>query len=126
MQNLRNLQKQERAEFKLKKKANDDAVQDGKTDFNVQNEKGDLTEIDSTPFIEKVKKTSEQNEREAADINETEKFRQKQLDMTDEQLKDTGILEERLEIENMNKDTKNKKTFKNAIRAGVNCMRRGT
>ena len=126
LQNLRNLQKQERAEFELKKKANDDAVQDGKTDFNVQNEKGDLTEIDSTPFIEKVKKTSEQNEREAADINETEKFHQKQLDMTDEQLKDTGILEERLEIENMNKDTKNKKTFKNAIRAGVNCMRRGT
>ena len=126
MQNLRNLQKQERAEFELKKKANDDAVQDGKTDFNVQNEKGDLTEIDSTPFIEKVKKTTEQNEREAADINETEKFHQKQLDMTDEQLKDTGILEERLEIENMNKDTKNKKTFKNAIKAGVNCMRRGT
>ena len=47
--------KTEREIFEAKKKANDDAVQNNKTDFNVQNEKGDLTEIESTPYIQRVK-----------------------------------------------------------------------
>jgi hypothetical protein len=126
LQILRNLQKEERAVFEAKKKANDDAIQNNKTDFNVQNEKGELTEIESTPFIEKVKKSSTEIEREAEDLSQRNKFHQKQLDIKDEDLKDTGILEDRLEIENINKDTKNKITFKEAIRAGANCMRRGT
>ena len=77
-------------------------------------------------LLKKLKKHDLEIEREAEDLSQRNIFHQKQLDMTDEQLKDTGILEDRLEIENINKDTKNKTTFKNAIKAGVNCIRRGT
>ena len=124
LQNLRNLQKEEMAVFEAKKKRNEEAVQKGKKDYNMQNEKGELVEIGSTPFIERVKKNTSENEREAEDLNQRNRFQQKQLDFKDDDLKDTGILESRLEIENIDKDTKNKTTFKNAIRAGANCMRR--
>ena len=120
LQNLRNLQKTERDLFESKRKANDEAkLKEQKEGINANNKKT-TTEIEPTI---KEKQTSEL-EVEAENINQTTKFRQKQLDIKDEDI--VPIFGNKAEIEKIDNNIKNKTKIREAIEAGTNCTKRNS
>ena len=120
LQNLRNLQKTERDLFESKRKANDEAkLQEQKEGINANNKKT-TTEIEPTI---KEKQTSEL-EIEAENINQTIKFRQKQLDIKDEDI--VPISGNKAEIEKIDNNIKNKTKIREAIEAGTYCTKRNS
>jgi len=121
LQNLRNLQKTERQLVEAKRKANDKALAQEKTNANIRNETGILTEQD----IEVKNKNTSELETEAQILNDRNKFHQKQLDIKDEELT-PEMKQDRADIQKIDNNIKNKTTIRDAIRAGVNCVKRGT
>jgi len=119
LKNIRNLQKTERDLFEAKKKANDEAkLQD---QINLKNKKP-LKEQKQV----RVEKNTLELETEAENINLRNTQHQRQLDVKDEDLKETGILEDRAEIQKIDKSIKNKTKIRDAIEAGTNCTKRNT
>ena len=105
--------------MKLKKKANDEAkLQD---QINLKNKKP-LKEQEQV----RVEKNTLELETEAENINLRNTQHQRQLDVKDEDLKETGILEDRAEIQKIDKSIKNKTKIRDAIEAGTNCTKRNT
>ena len=121
LQNIRNLQKTERDLFEAKKKSNDDAKLQDQSDINIKNKKP-LKEQEQV----RVEKNTLELETEAENINLRNTQHQKQLDVKDEDLKETGILEDRAEIQKIDKSIKNKTKIRDAIEAGTNCTKRNT
>jgi len=120
LQNLRNLQKTERDLFAAKRKQADEAkLQEQKEGINANNKKN-VTEVEQT---RKEKETSE-IEIEGENLNQTVKFRQKQLDIKDE---DISVLDNsKNEIEKVNNNIKNKTKLREAIEAGTHCTKRNS
>ena len=120
LQNLRNLQKTERDLFAAKRKQADEAkLQEQKEGINANNKKT-VTQVEQT---RKEKETSE-IETEGENLNQTVKFRQKQLDIKDE---DISVLSNtKAEIEKIDNNIKNKKTIRQGIEAGTNCTKRNS
>ena len=121
LQNLRNLQKTERQLVEAKRKANDKALAQEKTNANIRNETGMLTEQD----IEVKNKNTSELETEAQILNDRNKFHQKQLDIKDEELT-PEMKQDRADIQKIDNNIQNKTTIRDAIRAGANCVKRGT
>jgi hypothetical protein len=118
LQNLRNLQKTERDLFEAKRKANDEAkLKEQKEGINANNKKT-TTEIEPT---RQEKETSE-IEIESENTNQTVKFRQKQLDIKDEDIAE--LSSSKAEIEKVNNNIKNKKTIRQGIEAATSCTKR--
>lgn len=124
LQNIRNLQKTERQLFDAKKKANDQAVEKEKAVLKQRDETGAITREELNV---KEKNTSEL-ENEAEFLNQRQKLHQKQLDVKDEDIEDLeiGVVKDREEITRIDNNIKNKTTIRDAIRAGANCVKRGT
>ncbi len=121
--NLRNLQKTERKMFEAKQKAADQALEQNKAQLKQSDETGSVTEQD----IKRNDKNTSEIEQEAQTLVEREQFHQKQLDIKDEDLKDTTVVSDRAEIQNIDKNIKNKNKIRDAIRAASNCVKkRGT
>ena len=121
--NLRNLQKTERKMFEAKQKAADQALEQNKAQLKQSDETGSVTEQD----IKRNDKNTSEIEQEAQTLVEREQFHQKQLDINDEDLKDTTVVSDRAEIQNIDKNIKNKNKIRDAIRAASNCVKkRGT
>ena len=121
--NLRNLQKTERKMFEAKQKAAERALQQNKAQLKQSDETGKITEED----VKRNDKNTAEIEQEAQTLVEREQFHQKQLDIKDEDLKDTTVVSDRAEIQNIDKNIKNKNKIRDAIRAGSNCVKkRGT
>ena len=120
LQNIRNLQKTERDLFEAKRQANDDAKLQDQTGVNANNKKT-LTEQEEI----RIEKTTSELANEAENINLTNKLREKQLDIKDENLDETYIAE-RNEIETIDNNVKNKTTIREAIEAGTNCTKRNS
>ena len=120
LQNLRNLQKTERDLFEAKRKANDEAkLQEQKEGINANNKKT-TTEIEPT---RQEKETSE-IEIESENTNQTVKFRQKQLDIKDEDIAE--LSSSKAEIEKVDNNIKNKKTIRQGIEAATSCTKRNS
>jgi len=102
--NLRNLQKTERKMFEAKQKAADQALEQNKAQLKQSDETGSVTEQD----IKRNDKNTSEIEQEAQTLVEREQFHQKQLDIKDEDLKDTTVVSDRAEIQNIDKNIKNK------------------
>ena len=120
LQNLRNLQKTERDLFAAKTKANDEAkLQEQKEGINANNKKT-VTQIEQT---KREKETSE-IETEGENFNQTVKFRQKQLDIKDEDIAE--LSSSKAEIEKVNNNIKNKKTIRQGIEAATSCTKRNS
>ena len=120
LQNLRNLQKTERDLFEAKRKANDEAkLQEQKEGINANNKKT-TTEIEPT---RQEKETSE-IEIESENTNQTVKFRQKQLDIKDEDIAE--LSSSKAEIEKVDNNIKNKTKIREAIEAGTSCTKRNS
>ena len=120
LQNLRNLQKTEKDLFEAKRKANDEAkLQEQKEGINANNKKT-VTQIEQT---KKEKETSE-IETEGENFNQTVKFRQKQLDIKDEDIAELSSA--KTEIEKIDKNIKNKGKIREAIEAGTYCTKRNS
>ena len=124
LQNLRNLQRTERRIFEAKKKANDQATEKERSNLKVRD---DTTNIVREELNLKEKNTTEL-EIEAENLNQRQKLHQKQLDVKDEDLDeiDIGLKSDRAEIDKIDNNIKNKTTIRNAIKAGANCVKRGT
>ena len=124
LQNLRNLQRTERQIFEAKKKANDQALEKERANLKVRD---DTTNIAREELNLKEKNTTEL-EAEAENLNQRQKLHQKQLDVKDEDLDeiDIGLKSDRAEIDKIDNNIKNKTTIRNAIKAGANCVKRGT
>ena len=121
--NLRNLQKTERKMFEAKQKAAERAFEQNKAQLKQSDETGKITEED----VKRNDKNTAEIEQEAQTLVEREQFHQKQLDIKDEDLKDTTVVSDRAEIQNIDKNIKNKNKIRDAIRAGSNCVKkRGT
>ena len=121
--NLRNLQKTERKMFEAKQKAAERALEQNKAQLKQSDETGKITEED----VKRNDKNTAEIEQEAQTLVEREQFHQKQLDIKDEDLKDTTVVSDRAEIQNIDKNIKNKNKIRDAIRAGSNCVKkRGT
>ena len=120
LQNLRNLQKTEKDLFEAKRKANDEAkLQEQKEGINANNKKT-VTQIEQT---KKEKETSE-IENEGENFNQTVKFRQKQLDIKDEDIAELSSAKN--EIEKIDNNIKNKSKIREAIEAGTYCTKRNS
>ena len=120
LQNLRNLQKTERDLFAAKRKANDEAkLQEQKEGINANNKKT-VTQIEQT---KKEKETSE-IETEGENFNQTVKFRQKQLDIKDEDISELSSA--KTEIEKIDNNIKNKTKLREAIEAATHCTKRNS
>ena len=120
LQNLRNLQKTERDLFAAKTKANDEAkLQEQKEGINANNKKT-VTQIEQT---KKEKETSE-IETEAENLNQTVKFRQKQLDIKDEDISELSSA--KTEIEKIDNNIKNKTKLRESIEAATHCTKRNS
>ena len=120
LQNLRNLQKTERDLFEAKRKANDEAkLKEQKEGINANNKKT-TTEIEPT---RQEKETSE-IEIESENTNQTVKFRQKQLDIKDEDIAE--LSSSKAEIEKVDNNIKNKKTIRQGIEAATSCTKRNS
>ena len=120
LQNLRNLQKTERDLFAAKTKANDEAkLQEQKEGINANNKKT-VTQIEQT---KKEKETSE-IETEGENFNQTVKFRQKQLDIKDEDISELSSA--KTEIEKIDKNIKNKPKIRKVIEAATYCTKRNS
>jgi len=117
---LRNLQKTEKDLFEAKRKANDEAkLQEQKEGINANNKKT-VTQIEQT---KKEKETSE-IETEGENFNQTVKFRQKQLDIKDEDISE--LSSSKTEIEKIDNNIKNKTKLREAIEAGTYCTKRNS
>ncbi len=119
LQNLRNLQKTERDLFEAKKKSNDEAKLKEENLINSNNKKI-LTEEKQI----EVEKTTSEIEIEAENINQTTTFRQKQLDIKDEDI--SPISANKTEIEKIDNNIKNKTKIREAIEAGTYCTKRNS
>ena len=110
--------------FEAKKKANDQAVEKEKSVLKVRDETGAI----SREELNVKEKNTTELENEAESLNQRQKLHQKQLDVKDEDLNelDIGIQQDRSEISKIDNNIKNKKTIRDAIRAGANCVKRGT
>jgi len=86
-----------------------------------RNETGILTEQD---IGVKNKNTSEL-ETEAQMLSERNKLHEKQLNIKDEDLT-PEMKKDRADIESIDNNIQNKTKIRDAIRAGVNCVKRGT
>ena len=106
--------------FEAKRQANDDAKLQDQTGVNANNKKT-LTEQEEI----RIEKTTSELANEAENINLTNKLREKQLDIKDENLDETYIAE-RNEIETIDNNVKNKTTIREAIEAGTNCTKRNS
>ena len=80
-----------------------------------------LTEQD----IEVKNKNTSELETEAQILNDRNKFHQKQLDIKDEELT-PEMKQDRADIQKIDNNIQNKTTIRDAIRAGANCVKRGT
>ena len=120
LQNLRNLQKTEKDLFEAKRKANDEAkLQEQKEGINANNKKT-VTQIEQT----KKEKETFEIETEGENFNQTVKFRQKQLDIKDEDISELSI--SKTEIEKIDNNIKNKTKLREAIEAGTYCTKRNS
>ncbi len=72
-----------------------------------------------------AEKNTNQLEAEAETLNQRQKLHQKQLDVKDEDLVDS-VAVDRAEIDKIDNNIKNKQTIRDAIKAGANCVKRGT
>ncbi len=124
IQNIRNLQRTERQLFKAKKNANDQAVEKERATLKQRDETGAITREQ----LDLREKNTSQLENEAELLNQRQKLHQKQLDVKDEDLDELeiGINQDRAEIQKIDNNIKNKTTIRDAIRAGANCVKRGT
>ena len=124
LQNIRNLQKTERQLFEAKKKANDQAVEKERATFKQRDETGAITREQ----LNVREKDTSQLENEAETLNQRQKLHQRQLDVKDEDLDelDIGLVQDRAEIQKIDNNIKNKTKIRDAIRAGANCVKRGT
>tara|TARA_Y100001949_G_C15985716_1_gene330479 strand:+ start:1179 stop:2456 length:1278 start_codon:yes stop_codon:yes gene_type:complete len=121
LQNLRNLQKTERQLVEAKKRLNDQAVQKDQAQMVVREETGYIT----PKQLSVAEKNTNQLEAEAETLNQRQKLHQKQLDVKDEDLVDS-VAVDRAEIDKIDNNIKNKQTIRDAIKAGANCVKRGT
>ena len=120
LQNLRNLQKTERDLIETKRKANDEAkLQEQKEGVNANNKKT-ITEVELT----RREKVTSEIESEAESINASTKVRQKQLDIKDEDIE--IISPNKIEIEKIDNNIKNKTKIREAIEAGTYCTKRNS
>jgi hypothetical protein len=120
LQNLRNLQKTEKDLFEAKRKANDEAkLQEQKEGINANNKKT-VTQIEQT----KKEKETFEIETEGENFNQTVKFRQKQLDIKDEDISELSSA--KTEIEKIDNNIKNKTKLREAIEAGTYCTKRNS
>jgi len=120
LQNLRNLQKTEKDLFEAKRKANDEAkLQEQKEGINANNKKT-VTQIEQT----KKEKETFEIETEGENFNQTVKFRQKQLDIKDEDISE--LSSSKTEIEKIDNNIKNKTKLREAIEAGTYCTKRNS
>ncbi len=120
LQNLRNLQKTERDLIEAKRKANDEAkLQEQKEGINANNKKT-TTEMKAT----KVEKQTSEVEIEGENTNQTVKFRQKQLDIKDEDLTELSV--NKSEIDKIDNNIKNKPKLREAIEAATYCTKRNS
>ena len=124
LQNIRNLQKTERKLFDAKKKANDQAVEKERAVLKQRDETGAVTREE----LNVREKNTSELENEAEFLNQRQKLHQKQLDVKDEDIEDLeiGVAKDREEITKIDNNIKNKTTIRDAIRAGANCVKRGT
>mgnify|MGYP003111443510 CR=1 FL=1 len=124
IQNIRNLQRTERQLFEAKKNANDQAVEKERAALKQRDETGAITREQ----LDLREKNTSQLENEAELLNQRQKLHQKQLDVKDEDLDELeiGINQDRAEIQKIDNNIKNKTTIRDAIRAGANCVKRGT
>lgn len=124
IQNIRNLQRTERQLFEAKKNANDQAVEKERATLKQRDETGAITREQ----LDLREKNTSQLENEAELLNQRQKLHQKQLDVKDEDLDELeiGINQDRAEIQKIDNNIKNKTTIRDAIRAGANCVKRGT
>ena len=124
LQNIRNLQKTERQLFEAKKKANDQAVEKERATLKQRDETGAITREQ----LNLREKDTSQLENEAETLNQRQKLHQRQLDVKDEDLDelDIGLVQDRAEIQKIDNNIKNKTKIRDAIRAGANCVKRGT
>jgi hypothetical protein len=120
LKNLRNLQKTERDLIETKRKANDEAkLQEQKEGVNANNKKT-ITEVELT----RREKVTSEIESEAESINASTQVRQKQLDIKDEDI--APISDNKVEIEKIDNNIKNKTKIREAIEAGTYCTKRNS
>ena len=120
LKNLRNLQKTERDLIETKRKANDEAkLQEQKEGVNANNKKT-ITEVELT----RREKVTSEIESEAESINAATQVRQKQLDIKDEDI--APISDNKVEIEKIDNNIKNKTKIREAIEAGTYCTKRNS
>lgn len=120
LQNLRNLQKTERDLIEAKRKANDEAkLQEQKEGVNANSKK----QVIETEITRREKVTSE-IEMEAESINASTKVRQKQLDIKDEDI--AIISPNKVEIDKIDNNIRNKTKIREAIEAGTYCTKRNS
>jgi len=110
--------------FEAKKKANDQAVEKERATFKQRDETGAITREQ----LNLREKDTFQLENEAETLNQRQKLHQRQLDVKDEDLDelDIGLVQDRAEIQKIDNNIKNKTKIRDAIRAGANCVKRGT
>ena len=110
--------------FEAKKKANDQAVEKERATLKQRDETGAITREQ----LNLREKDTSQLENEAETLNQRQKLHQRQLDVKDEDLDelDIGLVQDRAEIQKIDNNIKNKTKIRDAIRAGANCVKRGT
>jgi len=121
LRNIRNLQKRERDLIAAKTKQNDQAVPKNNPDGTIRDRTGQLTEQN----IEHKNKTTVEVENEAELLSQRNQLHQKQLDVKDEDLT-PEFKQEQTQLEGINNNIKNKTTIRDAIKAGTNCVKRGS
>ncbi len=89
--------------------------------MRVRDEAGSLT----PKTLSVAEKNTSQLEVEAETLNQRQQLHQKQLDVKDEDLVDS-VAVDRAEIQKIDNNIKNKQTIRDAIKAGANCVKRGT
>lgn len=118
---IRNLQKRSRDLVAAKTKQNDQAVPRDEPDGTVRDRTGELTDQN----LEYKNKTTTEIESEAELLSQRNQLHQKQLNVKDEDLT-PEFNQERTEIDVINNNIKNKTTIRDAIKAGANCVKRGS
>jgi hypothetical protein len=87
----------------------------------VRDRTGELTDQN----LEYKNKTTTEIESEAELLSQRNQLHQKQLNVKDEDLT-PEFNQERTEIDVINNNIKNKTTIRDAIKAGANCVKRGS
>ena len=120
LQNIRNLQKTERELFETKKLKNDQALQQGKTDIDIKDEKG----LVANPDLQYAEKNTSSIEIEAETLNQRSLLQQRQLEIKDEGLI-PEIIADRTKIQEIDNTLSKRTVIKDGIEAMTNCVRRG-